>query len=151
MNDKRKIGITTTVPVEIIYAAKCIPVDLNNIFITSDNPEEFVLNAERDGFPRTTCSWIKGIYTAALKENIKEVIAVMEGDCSNTHALSEVFQTDGIKIIPFSYPFSKDYKTLKKNIEKLINYFKINWNDVLKIKKKLDIIRKKLQRRWYES
>ena len=144
MKGSRKIGITTTIPVEIIYAAECVPVDLNNIFITSEKAEDFILNAERDGFPRTTCSWIKGIYTAALKEEIREIIAVMEGDCSNTHALSEIFQTNGIKIIPFSYPFSRDYQTLKKNIEKLIDYFKVSWNGVLKIKKRLDIIRKKL-------
>ena len=30
--NKNRIGITTTVPVEIIYAARMIPVDLNNIF-----------------------------------------------------------------------------------------------------------------------
>ena len=30
------IGFTTSIPVEIILAAGKIPVDLNNIFITSD-------------------------------------------------------------------------------------------------------------------
>ena len=141
----RKIGITTTIPVEVIYASKCIPVDLNNIFITSENPEDMILKAERDGFPRTTCSWIKGIYTACLQENIKEVIAVMEGDCSNTHALSEIFISKSIKIIPFSFPFNRDYDTLKKNIDSLIKYFKTSWEKVYKIKKVLDNIRKKLQ------
>ncbi len=141
---KRKIGITTTVPVEIIFAADCIPVDLNNVFITSKNPEEMILIAEREGFPRTTCSWIKGIYTSAVKKNIKEVIAVMEGDCSNTHALSEIFISKGIKIIPFSFPFSRDYETLKKNIENLMNYFDVSWKQVEDIKEKLDNIRKKL-------
>ena len=142
--EKRKIGITTTVPVEIIFAGNCIPVDLNNIFITSKNPEDFILIAEREGFPRTTCSWIKGIYTSAIKENIKEIIAVMEGDCSNTHALSEIFQTKGIKIIPFSFPFSKDYDTLKRNLENLMNYFQVSWEEVIIEKKNIDKVRKKL-------
>ncbi len=141
----RKIGITTTIPVEVIYASDCIPVDLNNIFITSSNPENMILEAERDGFPRTTCSWIKGIYTACLKENIKEVVAVMEGDCSNTHALSEIFISKSVKIIPFSFPFNKDYDTLKKNIESLIKYFKTSWEKVYQLKEKLDNIRRKLQ------
>ena len=145
MINKRKIGITTTIPVEVIFAANAFPVDLNNIFITSDNPDEFILKAERDGFPRTTCSWIKGIYTAALKEKIKEVIAVMEGDCSNTHALSEIFQMKNIKIIPFSFPFSRDYDTLKRNIENLMKYFKVTWKQVKEVKNVLDRIRKKLQ------
>ena len=140
----RKIGITTTVPVEVIFSANCIPVDLNNIFISNKNPEKLIEIAERYGFPRTTCSWIKGIFASAINENIKEVIAVMEGDCSNTHALSEVLKINGIKIIPFSYPHSKNYDLLKKNIENLIKYFGSSWDNVLKIKEKLDEIRKKL-------
>ena len=32
-----KIGLTTTVPVEVIFAAGDTPVDLNNIFITIRN------------------------------------------------------------------------------------------------------------------
>ena len=32
-----KIGITTSVPVEVLIASGNIPVDLNNIFIANDN------------------------------------------------------------------------------------------------------------------
>jgi len=56
----REIGLTTTVPIEIIYAAGCVPLDLNNLFITSPDAEKLILEAERVGFPRSTCSWIKG-------------------------------------------------------------------------------------------
>ena len=140
----RKIGITTTIPVEVIFAGNAVPVDLNNIFITSPNPESFILEAERFGFPRTTCSWIKGIFAAAVKNNIKEVIAVMEGDCSNTHALSEILKSIGVKIIPFSFPYTKDYKILKQNIENLMKYFNTTYKKVKEIKKELDRVRKKL-------
>jgi len=141
----RKIGITTTIPVEIIFAANCCPVDLNNIFITSEDPVEYIDFAESHGFPRTICSWIKGIYSTVKKNNIKEVVAVMEGDCSNTHALSEILFENGVKIIPFSYPsYSRDKSFLKKNIEFLMNYFKTDYDAVNKTKKKLDNIRKKL-------
>ena len=65
-----KIGFTSTVPMEVIFAAGHIPVDLNNIFITSDNAGDWVNKAELKGFPRNICSWIKGLYIAGLKENL---------------------------------------------------------------------------------
>ena len=37
-----KIGITTTVPVEILIAAGLKPVDLNNIFITSKKSSKYI-------------------------------------------------------------------------------------------------------------
>jgi benzoyl-CoA reductase/2-hydroxyglutaryl-CoA dehydratase subunit BcrC/BadD/HgdB len=141
----RRIGITTTVPIEIIYAANAIPVDLNNIFITNPAQQELVFLAEREGFPRTTCSWIKGLYSVAKKEHIKEVIAVMQGDCSNTHALSELWEEQGIKIIPFSYPYSRDVSELKKNIDFLKKYFNVTDKDINREKEYLDKIRRKLE------
>jgi len=65
-----KIGITTTVPVEVIYAAGCVPVDLNNIFIASANPQQLVEGAELAGYPRNVCAWIKGIYSVVLQNKI---------------------------------------------------------------------------------
>ncbi len=64
-NRDNVIGITTTVPIEIIYAAGYIPVDLNNIFISDNDPYEMVDDAELRGLPRNTCAWTKGIYAAA--------------------------------------------------------------------------------------
>ena len=48
----RKIGITTTIPSEIIYSAGAVPVDLNNIFITSPIKGDFVYSAEKDSIHR---------------------------------------------------------------------------------------------------
>jgi len=56
-----KVGFTTTIPVEIILSADKIPVDLNNIFITSKSPHRMIEFAEDYGLPKSTCSWIKGI------------------------------------------------------------------------------------------
>ncbi len=140
-----KIGITTTIPVEIIFAANKIPVDLNNIFISHSAPEQLINQAEQNGFPRTTCCWIKGLYSTAINEGINKIVAVMEGDCSNTHSLSEIWNDKGIEIIPFSYPYNKDYKILKNNIEKLMSYFHVDFHKVGKTKKKIDKIRKKLK------
>ena len=140
----RKIGITTTVPIEIIYAANAVPVDLNNLFITSEKAKHMIFEAESENFPRTICSWIKGLYITAKENNINEIIAVMQGDCSNTHALSEVWVEENFKIIPFSYPYEKDRDDLKRNIENLVKYFNVSFDEVYKTKKRLDLIRKKL-------
>ena len=94
----KAIGITTTVPIEIVYAAGYVPIDLNNIFICNDEPDAFVDYAEIKGLPRNTCAWIKGIYSATKKTGIKRIVGVVQGDCSNNHALIEVLQrNEGIE------------------------------------------------------
>ncbi len=133
----RKIGITTTVPSEVIFAAGAVPVDLNNIFITDPKPERYVDIAELDGYPRNICGWIKGIYGAVLKNDIKEVIAVTQGDCSNTHALMETLQLKGIKVFPFAFPYDKDKDMLYRQFSKMLDYFDVSWEDALKWHEKL--------------
>lgn len=124
---KRKIiGFTTTIPVEIIFAAGHVPCDLNNIFITDENPLRFIEKAERDGFPKSMCNWIKGIYGVVMEKGIDTVIMVMEGDCSNTKALAEILEFKGINIVPFSFPFDRDRHALKRQIDKLIEYFNVD-------------------------
>ncbi|MFZ5592018.1 MAG: 2-hydroxyacyl-CoA dehydratase family protein [Bacillota bacterium] len=137
-----KIGITTTVPVEIIYAAGCVPVDLNNVFITSACPGQLVEEAELAGYPRNVCAWIKGIYSAALHMGIKKVVAVTQGDCSNTHALMETWQLAGIEIIPFAYPFDRDYDMLKLQIQKLMDFFAVDWLQVQRSWSELQEVRR---------
>lgn len=116
----KKVGFTTTIPVEIIFAAGKIPVDLNNIFITDENPSAMADYAEDEGLPRNLCAWIKGIYAAVKSGSVDEVIAVTQGDCSNSHALAELFINSGIKVHSFSYPFEKEgrYQALKFEMER---------------------------------
>ncbi len=143
----KKIGFTTSIPVEIIFAAGLIPVDLNNVFITSKDPGKFIELAENAGFPRSTCAWIKGIYSAILNSGeIDTIIGVVEGDCSNTKALIEVLGLKGVKSIPFSYPSSRDYASLSREINKLSELFGVNSKDILQVKTALDIIRKDILR-----
>lgn len=140
-----KVGITTTIPVEIVYAAGWTPVDLNNIFITDENPGVLVEKAELAGYPRNTCAWIKGLYSTVLEhKEIRTVIAVTQGDCSNTHALMETLQLAGIEIIPFAYPFDRDRDLLQLQLEKLMAVLGTNWTQVRSYKEKLDKIRKKV-------
>ena len=140
-----KIGITTSVPVEVILASSNVPVDLNNVFVTNEDTLKQVELAEMDGFPRSICAWIKGIYASVLlRKDIDLLIGVVEGDCSNTRGLIEVLEQKGIKTIPFAFPHSRDYETLNNNIETLCRKLGTTRRDAVEMKKELDKIRKKV-------
>ena len=141
-----KIGITTTVPVEIILAAGYTPVDLNNIFIMDNEPNKLVEAAETAGYPRNICGWIKGLYSVVLspENNINKIIAVTQGDCSNTHALMETLQLAGVETIPFAYPFDRDYDLLRLQMDKLIKILGTDWDSVEQQRKRLVKLRKKV-------
>ena len=141
----QRVGLTTTVPIEVIYAGGKTPVDLNNIFITAEKPDHLVSEAEVAGFPRSSCSWIKGIFSAALHNGIKEVVAVTQGDCSNTHALIEVMQMRGIEVFPFSYPYDRDRSLLELQISKMMEHFRASEEEVRRQKERLDRVREKAQ------
>jgi len=139
------IGLTSTIPVEIIYAAGLKPVDLNNLFISEKNPEKLLRQAEAAGFAHNVCSWIKGIYSTVINYGISSVIAVTGGDCSNTIALGEVLSREGVSVIPFDYPLNKEGDILKDQMEKLMKTFSTTWENVYSAKKRLDRIRSKLK------
>ncbi|MDQ7093894.1 2-hydroxyacyl-CoA dehydratase family protein [Desulfosporosinus sp. PR] len=137
-----KIGLTTTVPVEVIYAAGETPVDLNNIFITNSEAMSRVEDAELAGFPRNVCGWIKGLYSTALHHpEIRRIVAVTQGDCSNTHALMETWEVEGIQIIPFAFPYDRDHDMLRLQMDKLITALGATWEGVKQQKKRLDQVR----------
>lgn len=138
-----RIGITTTIPSEVIYAAGHIPVDLNNIFATG-NAAGYVEQAEYNGYPRNICAWIKGLYSVALSAGIDAMVGVVEGDCSNTHSLMSTLQDKGLEVIPFSFSYDRKRESLIKEISQLERYFNVSHDDVIKMKKRLDKIRHKL-------
>ncbi|OGP53061.1 MAG: 2-hydroxyglutaryl-CoA dehydratase [Deltaproteobacteria bacterium RBG_13_52_11] len=142
--DGQKVGLTTTIPVEIVFAAGKVPVDLNNRFITNPQKESFLAKAEAIGFPRNTCGWIKGIYGVTLAEGITEMVAVTQGDCSNTHALMEVLQTAGVRIFPFAYPYDQDRHLLALQIERMMEHFGVTQEEVREAKETLDRVRGKV-------
>jgi benzoyl-CoA reductase/2-hydroxyglutaryl-CoA dehydratase subunit BcrC/BadD/HgdB len=113
----KKIGITTTVPIEVLLAAGYQPVDLNNVLITDKSPERLVSIAERAGFPLNCCSWIKGIYGVCMDSGIDSVLCVTTGDCSNTIMLMEVLRLKGLEVIPFAYPDKPDIKKMQQTLE----------------------------------
>jgi len=140
MNHKKRIGFTTSLPVEVILAAGHIPVDLNNLFINR-NPASLISRAEHEGFPRNVCSWIKGIYTVAREAGLDEVIGVTQGDCSNTHSLMSMLADKGILVSGFAFPNSRDAAELGKEISKLEAHFGVSHTSVIATKHRLDSIR----------
>ncbi|MDI6760469.1 MAG: 2-hydroxyacyl-CoA dehydratase family protein [Candidatus Brocadiaceae bacterium] len=143
------VGITSTVPIEIIFASGHIPVDLNNIFITDEDPTHLVERAETSGLPRNNCAWIKGIYSSVKKLGMKKVIGVAEGDCSNTFALMEVLASEGVEVIPFKYPHGRqvgaqDFEPLQESLNTLASTLgghEKTINEAERVKKELDRIR----------
>jgi benzoyl-CoA reductase/2-hydroxyglutaryl-CoA dehydratase subunit BcrC/BadD/HgdB len=141
MHKTRKIGITSTVPIEVVYASGAAVLDLNNVFIDSPESLPMVELAERRGFPESGCAWIKGIYACVHRSGVDAVIAVTQGDCSNTHALMETLEIEGIKTIPFMYPYDRDRQLLRLQVEKLALEFGVTMDEVRRMKLGLDAIR----------
>lgn len=140
------IGITSTIPSEIVYAAGHTPCDLNNIFINDSNPQHYIEKAERSGFPVTGCAWIKGIYgVLGERPDITKIIVVSGGDCSNSIALGEVLKHDGHCIIPFSYPPTAETAAVESSLNLLATEFMVTPEAIRPSKQKLDLIRCRLQ------
>jgi len=139
------VGLTSTIPVEIVLAAGCTPIDLNNIFITSQAPDKLIHQAEHAGFAHNICAWIKGIYSVTLEQRIPCVIAVTGGDCSNTTALAEVLESRGVQVIPFNFPLNRDRELLGAQMENLSRSLGAHWSDVERKRTRLRTIRQKLE------
>lgn len=118
--DELSIGITTTVPVEVVLAAGLVPVDLNNIFVSDTDPDGLVDIAHEEGFPQNSCAWLKGIFGAVVRGgSISRVVGVVRGDCSGTELLLEAFETRGLEVIPFTYPYPPSRQDMEREIARL--------------------------------
>jgi benzoyl-CoA reductase/2-hydroxyglutaryl-CoA dehydratase subunit BcrC/BadD/HgdB len=136
------VGFTTTIPVEVLFAAGRTPVDLNNLFIAADQPSEYIRQAESDGFPRNCCGWIKGIYGVVRRRSFPEIIAVTQGDCSFTQALMEVLRHRGVSVVPFAFPFDRDPDALSLELSKMAARFGTTLLDSERWKTRLDGVRR---------
>jgi len=139
-----KVGFTTTIPMEVLFAAEKTPCDLNNIFVNDPDPQHFVALAERDGFPKSMCTWIKGLYGVIREMDIGIVVTVLEGDCSNTRALAEILTYKGVRIIPFSFPYDRDREGLAREIGKFMTHFGVDGERVEEIGVHVLRVRRKL-------
>ena len=140
----KKVGITSTVPVEVIYAAGRVPVDLNNLLLRHADPAGLVSRAEAAGLPRNVCAWTKGVYQAAVEAGIKTVVGVVEGDCSNTRAVMERMVEEGFEVIPFAYPYDRSRRSLEREIGLFAERLGAAPGAVAREKKRLDLVRRTL-------
>lgn len=140
-----KIGFFTTIPVEVLLAAGKTPVDLNNVFINSDDPNRLVNAAELFGFPRNYCSWVKGTFQAVRSAGISKVIVVGEGECTSSFKQAELLSQQGIECVYFSYPHARKKKYLKKQISMLMNAFDVSPRRLRQMLKKVHRVRARLQ------
>ena len=147
----KTIALTATVPVEILLAAGLEPLDLNNVFITAPDPARqgdavaspaaLVAEAEHRGFPLNCCAWIKGIYATARRLGVRRVIGVSQGDCSNTHALMEVLESEGVEVIDFNYPFPKDRAALAAALADLAARLGTTVDEAEQVRRRLEPVR----------
>jgi benzoyl-CoA reductase/2-hydroxyglutaryl-CoA dehydratase subunit BcrC/BadD/HgdB len=141
-----RVGLTTTIPVEVVLAAGLTPVDLNNLFISDPEARQRVARAEAAGLPRTICAWVKGIY-ASLKEHpeIQAVLVATQGDCSYTQALGEILESEAREVIHFKFPYPRDRKRLKQEIEALMARLGTDWQAVARVQARLTPVRRLLR------
>ena len=141
-----RIGLTTTIPVEVVLAAGLTPVDLNNIFITSPDALKLVSDAEAAGLPRTICAWVKGIYaTLQRRPDIGSVLVACQGDCSYTQALGEILEAEGRDVIHFKFPYPRDRAVLRREIAALADHLEVTMDEVRQVQARLTSIRRDLQ------
>lgn len=134
---KKLVGISSTVPVEVIYAGGFVPVDLNNIFITSPSAGD-LLKRSSELAPRTVCSWTRGILSAAVAMKLKKAVIVTEGDCAHTVPITDILSYRGIEVFAFEYPLDHDMARLKREIDRLIGYYGADPGSCERVKADLD-------------
>ncbi len=140
-----KVGLTTTIPVEVVLAAGLVPVDLNNLFIGNLLAYQQVSQAEAEGLPRTICAWVKGIYATLMAHpEITGVIVSCQGDCSYSQALGEILAAMGLSVIHFKYPYPKDRQELRREIAKFRARLGVSAEEVAKVHRLLQPVRQAL-------
>lgn len=137
-----RIGFTTSFPVEVVFAAGHTPIDLNNIFVAGD-PAARVDSAEHKGWPRNVCAWTKGLYEVAL-DGFDAIVGITGGDCSNTHSLMSALTAQGVKVIPFGFPYERTPQALDREIAALEERFGVTRAQTEAMKQRLDVIRCRL-------
>ena len=147
---QKKAAFTTTVPVEVILASGYIPLDLNNIFVSAENPSAFVEKAEFSGFAGSSCAWIKGLYSVLVSPELNKdfgvFIAVTEGDCSNAKVLEQIVAMEtGIRTFIFNFPYQCDIAKMRSEIERFANFMGTDYKNCVRVWEGLKNLRKKLK------
>ena len=143
-------AFTTTIPVEVILASGYRPLDLNNIFVTAENPAGLVEKAEFSGFAGSSCAWIKGLYSvltsADFNRDFDVFIAVTEGDCSNAKVLEQIVAMEtGIKTFVFNFPYLREIDKMRSEISRFAEFMGTDYASCKNVWKRLSGLRRKLR------
>ena len=142
---RERVGLTGTVPIEVLYAAGRRPLDLNNVFITG-RPLDDIHAAESSGFPINCCSWIKGLYGVARRLGLRDIVGVAQGDCSNTSALLEIWASEGLGVYDFEYPVPPSRSRLEASISDFARRFGATLEQAEQVRRRFEVIRRLLGR-----
>ena len=104
--EENRIGIFSTVPVEVIFAAGLVPVDLNNLFVAHRDPGMLLRQADVLGLPRNSCAWTRGLFGATVAYDFRRVVSVPRGDCSNNAAMAGLLTQRGVRVVEFNFPIA---------------------------------------------
>ncbi len=129
---EKRIGIFSTVPVEVLFAAGLVPVDLNNLFVTHADPGMLLRQADVLGLPRNGCAWTRGLFGATVALDFRRVVAVPMGDCTNNAAMAGLLKQRGVEVIEFNYPIAGLFRDeqMELELERFRNQFEISKAEV---------------------
>lgn len=147
---QKTAAFTTTIPVEVILASGYKPLDLNNIFVTAENPSALVEKAEFSGFAGSSCAWIKGLYSvlvsSAYNKDFDVFIAVTEGDCSNAKVLEQIVAAEtGIRTFIFNFPYFREIEKMRSEISRFAEFMGTDYASCVRTWKELASLRRKLK------
>lgn len=147
---QKTAAFTTTIPVEVILASGYKPLDLNNIFVTAENPSALVEKAEFSGFAGSSCAWIKGLYSvlvySAYNKDFDVFIAVTEGDCSNAKVLEQIVAAEtGIRTFIFNFPYFREIDKMRSEISRFAEFMGTDYASCVRTWKELASLRRKLK------
>lgn len=137
-------GLTSSIPIEVPLAAGRKVLDLNNRFVLASRADQYVRRAETEGYPRTCCAWIRGLYGLIRTVGVRRVIFVTGGDCSNTHAMMETLKDELDELHTFSYPTSRNPAELSSEIDRFCKAFGVSRAAAEEMGKRLVPIRSSL-------
>lgn len=145
---ERRVGLFSTVPVEVLFAANREPVDLNNLFVASQAPGEFLRQSDVLGLAPTLCAWTRGLFGVSVASEFSTVVVVPQGDCSSNVTMAGLLEQRGVQVVEFSYPVGLADATgmLEREIERFAGCFSVPLGRVQEQFERLRPVRELLDR-----
>ena len=142
-----KVGLTTTIPVEVVLAAGLTPVDLNNLFIVDPGARARVARPKPPASPAPSAPGSRG-FTPPCRTipRFAAVIVACQGDCSYTQALGEILEAEGQEVVHFKFPYPRNREQLAREIHTLMARLGADPDGVARVQARLAPLRQQLRR-----